>query len=207
MERIFTVNLVVDIASKGSRPSIRLRPLNSHDAPAITALCQDPIIQRQTTLPSPYTAQDGKDFCTFAERAWEEKTSFTWAICCDDSSHDWPIAGCISLKSHHPRSYEVGFWLSPSCRNRGVMSASIKAICHLAFTSPTIGAEVIHWMCEAGDNPNIASWKVAHQCGFRYAGLLKKFAYNKGELRDVWFASLVKGDPLTPCQDWEEPLK
>jgi RimJ/RimL family protein N-acetyltransferase len=61
------------------------------------------------------------------------------------------------------------------------------------------GLPVVHWATHAG---NLASWRVAHACGFTFHGERPLSVPHRGELRDGWFASLRAGDPTTPRTTW-----
>jgi RimJ/RimL family protein N-acetyltransferase len=67
------------------------------DIDAITAACQDPLIQRWTTVPSPYTRTDAENFVNaFVTAGWQSATTRTWAIrrrCGCTGRGPWSIAG------------------------------------------------------------------------------------------------------------------
>lgn len=60
-------------------PRLLLRTVGAHDAPAVLAACQDPLIRRWTTVPSPYLPEHAESFLTQqVPDGWRNGTMFTF---------------------------------------------------------------------------------------------------------------------------------
>jgi RimJ/RimL family protein N-acetyltransferase len=142
-----------------SSPLVRLDLPTRADTPAITAACADPDIQRWTTVPSPYRPQDAQAFVdALVGPGWASGRECTWAIRRPTST--W-LEGVVSFRAEHR---DLGFWLAPSARGLGLMSAAVDLVVEWAFAS---GHEDVYWECFLG---NRASAGVAQRAGFAYTG-------------------------------------
>lgn len=179
------------------------------DADEVTALCQDPEIQKWTTVPSPYTREDAVTFISdVVAPGWEEKSP-TWFIraTTTDSSpaNSGDILGAIGLANRGETIAEIGYWLSPDHRGKGIMAEALQKVLDFGFDQ--MGLESIQFACHVLDGePNWASAKVAWQAGFTFEGLQRKNTMsNKGEAVDSLVGSIVKDDPRTPRHAWFGP--
>jgi RimJ/RimL family protein N-acetyltransferase len=145
-----------------------LRPPTLGDVDAITAACQDPEIPRWiAAIPSPYTVEDARWFVTsLAEPGWASGEDLVWAI--TDRETD-AFFGTVGL---HPRLAgvaEVGFWLAPQARGRGIMTDAVELVC--AFGFGVQGLQRIEWQAVVG---NDASRAVAERTGFVVEATLRQ---------------------------------
>ncbi|MEP6599095.1 MAG: GNAT family protein [Actinomycetota bacterium] len=85
---------------------------------------------------------------------------------------------------------EIGYWVSPWARGRGVARTATRLICRWAFVE--LGLFRIEWQTFVG---NETSRRVAESCGFRYEGVLRGRSSQRGERRDHWVAGLLRTDP------------
>ena len=95
-----------------------LRPWAPEDHKDVLAACQDAEIQRWTTVPSPYTAEDAEEFLAAVGALWEDRSAMPFAI---DLAGERRLAGSIgvvALDSSSGRG-ELGYWVSPWARGRG----------------------------------------------------------------------------------------
>jgi RimJ/RimL family protein N-acetyltransferase len=165
------------------------------DVPAITDLCQDPAVQEWTTVPSPYTADDATSFVTtFVARGWEDDRDCTWAI-----RHDGRLVGMIGLSLHPAASAEVGFWLGPASRGRGLLHRSLELVLDHAFADDGLALDRVEWRCRAGNWP---SWRAAWRVGFRLEGAVRGGTLQRGRRWDEWIGTLLRGDPREPVAPW-----
>ena len=176
------------------------------DIPSIAAACQDPAIQKWTTVPSPYKDEDAATFVTKIVPAGWERNSPTWAIYETASATErGPLLGVIGLEGHgNDLSAEIGFWLAPAGRGRGVMSEAVHAVLDFGFGE--LGLEAIQWRCEIHDDVvNWASTKVAWRAGFTFEGRVRKMLTNKGRAVDGLIGTILPGDPREPRHAWFGP--
>jgi RimJ/RimL family protein N-acetyltransferase len=173
------------------------------DVDVIAELCRDPSIGEWTSVAVPYQRSDAVAFV-------EETIPSGWAL----RSPHWAIrtepggalVGMISLIDIDELSAEIGFWLAPACRARGLMTAALRLVCDFALrpdapgsNPPGMGLLRVEWRAFVG---NHASAAVARGVGFRFEGTLRAGAEQRGTLRDCWIAGLLRGDPAGPADGW-----
>lgn len=165
------------------------------DIDAIDAACQDPEIAKWTTVPSPYTREHAVDFVALAASAWDADAEFIWAIRQDDV-----LIGMIGL--HNVRAHtagadaEIGFWLVPDARGRGILSEASRVVIDWAFAER--GMVRLGWRAVAG---NLASARAARALGFHYEGFQRLALTSPRGRDDGWFAGLLATDDRKPV-DW-----
>lgn len=129
------------------------------DTVAITEGCQDPEVIRWTTIPTPYRPQDAAAFVdALVGPGWASDREYTWAIRQPGST--W-LDGVISWRTERR---DLGFWLAPSARGRGLVHDAVSLVVGWAFDR---GAPDASWECYVG---NTASAAVARRAGFAYTG-------------------------------------
>jgi RimJ/RimL family protein N-acetyltransferase len=170
---------------------LRLRPFGGSDAGAVHEACQDPDIQRWTTVPSPYTRQDAETFVTeTAPRGWADGTLLNFGAFRRD---DGALVSSIGLRSgglrHGDGIAEIGYWTAGDQRRRGFTAEAVRAVCRWGFESLPIHR--IEWLAMVG---NEGSWAVAHRSGFCFEGTLRSRFVHRGELFDAWLGALLPDD-------------
>jgi RimJ/RimL family protein N-acetyltransferase len=170
----------------------------SADVETITELCQDGEIQRWTTLPVPYERSHAEQFLNrLVDPGWESGTNLTWAL---RNPEDRAVLGMVGLSLRDGRgSGEVGFWLGPESRGRGLMTTAVRLVAEYAFAPEGLGLERLVWRANVG---NWASRRVAWRLGFTIEGTIRKDLLKRGERVDAWFGTLVAGDPVEPKTRW-----
>ncbi len=182
----------------GQHPDpIVLRPLTLADVDAELAMCQDPQMQRWTTVPVPYTREHAMDFIAKVAAGWQAGTSLELGIEALDDAGTPRLAGNLGLRPDGAGAATVGFALAPWARGRGVMSRALRMMLTWGFAE--VDLQVVHWEANEG---NWASRRVAWACGFRLEGLVRGLLVARGVRYDGWLASIVRGDPMTPVHPW-----
>src|SRR6476646_8217657 len=108
--------------------SLLLRAITPADAPAVDAAAADPEIRLYNPITKP-----GLEWC--AERAdWSGGEHASWAIADPDDSG--PLLGSVSLHKIDldQGDCEVGFFVVPAHRGRGLAGAALRAATAFAFT-------------------------------------------------------------------------
>lgn len=172
----------------------------SQDVPAIVAACQDPDIVYYTTIPSPYTDADGEDFVsTTVPRDWEDGGA-VWAIRTPDG-----LVGMLGLHPRGSKVAEIGYWLVPEARGKGLLTRAIGLALDFGFGE--LGLRRINWRAVVG---NWGSWKPVWRYGFRMEGVQRGVVGDRsdpdGPYLDMWFGGLLPGDPREPASDWLGPV-
>jgi RimJ/RimL family protein N-acetyltransferase len=164
------------------------RPVDS-DVDAIRDVCQDPLIQQFTTVPSPYTREDAERFVRLVAAGWDSGAECVWAI--RDAEG---LAGMVGLHRIKDGAAELGYWLAPRARGRGYVTEAARTVVDFAFGP--LRLERLEWHAVVG---NHASARVAQNLGFRFEGVRRKGLAGHGPRLDGWIAGLLSTDPRTPA--------
>ncbi|WP_174189336.1 GNAT family N-acetyltransferase [Nocardia barduliensis] len=179
-----------------SNGTVWLSTPTTDDIDTITECCQDPDIAEWVTIPVPYVRDSA---VTFLEEmvgpGWAARSP-TWAV---RLRADGPVVGMIGLGERDESAAEIGFWLVPAQRSRGLMTQAVELVCEFGFSSDGLALERIAWRAFVG---NYASAAVARRAGFRYEGLSRLGSVQRGRRRDHWFAARLRTDPPGPADNW-----
>ncbi|MGW1029285.1 GNAT family N-acetyltransferase [Streptomyces sp. NPDC002577] len=173
-----------------------LRTVGPGDADAVYAACQDPGIQRWTTIPSPYLREHADGFVgQLVPDGWRDGSMFTLGVFLrDDTPRDGAQQGgdlvaMVGITMRSLGTGEIGFWAAEEHRGRGYVTEAVLAVSRWAFTS--MGMDRVEWRAEVGNEPSRA---VARRAGFTMEGTLRSGINNKGVRRDCWVGSLLPSD-------------
>ncbi len=166
---------------------LSLRAFTPRDIDEVHAACQDPEIQRWTTIPSPYARVDAENFVhRMVPDGWRGDLEYTFAVRPRDGG---PLLAAASLHHPHSGTWEVGFWTAEEHRGQGYMTEAVLALARWAFTE--LRCPRLEWRAEVG---NHGSRAVVEKAGFTVEGVLRASLLNKGTLRDGWVGALLPGD-------------
>jgi RimJ/RimL family protein N-acetyltransferase len=166
-----------------------LRTFTPADIPWVFEVSQDPLLQQFVQVPSPYLLEHARFFVETL--AIERMASGERAEFVVEDAVTGERLGRVGLGLNANAAAEVGYWVAPAARGRGVAPEAVRALSHWAFTTKDLG--LIEWRAEVG---NEASRRVAQKAGFRMEGQLRKRLVHRGERVDAWIGSLLK-DELT----------
>ncbi|NGP08828.1 GNAT family N-acetyltransferase [Rhodococcus sp. 14C212] len=166
------------------------------DVDALTAACRDRSIVRWTTVPDPYTRADAQRFVGDVVPAGWEGHSPVWAV---RTTADGPLLGTIGLIARDPSAAEIGYWIAPAARTRGLATAAVNLLCDFAFGADGLSLGRIEWRALAA---NLASAAVARRVGFRFEGVQRRGVLQRGVRHDAWVAGLLPDDPRVPADGW-----
>ncbi|MEW9529611.1 GNAT family N-acetyltransferase [Microbispora sp. NPDC049125] len=184
--------LPYDVISAG--PSV-LRLPEERDAEAVTRACSDPeVVRFITLLPSPYSRDDALFWITKMTRATWDAGGADFLIA--DRVTDEPL-GTVGIKP--PDRFgnsEVGYWLAPWARGRGVMTEAVRALSSWAFEHGVPRITLL------ADVRNLPSQQVALRSGYALEGVLRGGGRARDGSRDdmAAYARLATdaGDPISP---------
>ncbi|MFI6759028.1 GNAT family N-acetyltransferase [Micromonospora sp. NPDC050417] len=175
--------------AKITEGGLLLRPWEPTDADAVHRACQDPDIQRWTTVPSPYLPEHAEGFVTeVAPAAWANGTGAPFAVCDASTGEVLGSCGLVSI-NQTLRTGEVGYWTAPWARGRAVAVVATRAVARWAFREH--GLRRLIWQAEVG---NHASRLVALRAGFRVDGELRLAQPHPRGTADGWIGSLLPSD-------------
>ncbi|MDT7743038.1 MAG: hypothetical protein QOE59_2116 [Actinomycetota bacterium] len=165
----------------------RLRPWRPDDAEAIFLACQDPEIQRFTTVPSPYRREDANWFLAHHVRdvAAEDGASF----CVEGIDVPGAVAASMALLHVRDGLGEIGYWCAPWARGRGYVTDALGVVVAWAFDARSVDRlELLI------DPENAASRAVARRTGFAEEHLDPAHPMRDGSVRAVLVHALPARD-------------
>ena len=169
---------------------VRLRPFRLDDVADVAAGCADPMTQRYLDgLPNPYTEADARHWVTEGAPAAFTAGGAAYAVA--DPATD-RLLGTVGLSHPVPQrgQAEIGYWVAPWARGRGVATAAARALAAHAFATGTARLELLAQV------ENAASQRVALAAGFRPEGVRRAAGRSAdGEQRDLTAWVRLADDP------------
>jgi RimJ/RimL family protein N-acetyltransferase len=167
---------------------VRLRLIADADIPAITEACQDPAIQRYTTVPSPYEERHAREWMTATAAGMGAGTDLALLVV---DAEDGELLGSVGLHAIDPASgrCSAGYWVTESARRRGVATRALGLLCRLGFDELNV-RRIELWI----EPENVGSIRVAESVGFLREGVLRSFMVVGGRRRDMLMYSLLPED-------------
>jgi RimJ/RimL family protein N-acetyltransferase len=168
--------------------AVRLREPAARDLGAVVVACRDPLVQRYTRVPTPYGEADGRAF--IAGSAGRRLMGQSLELVVADRGDD-RLLGMIGLIAdrHDALRAEIGYWVAPDARRRGVASRALALLSRWCMTDG--GFERLDLQAAI---TNAASLRVAERCGFVREGVLRRSWYRGGGRSDMVLFSLVPQD-------------
>jgi RimJ/RimL family protein N-acetyltransferase len=166
---------------------IRLRPWERRDVPAVTAACQDPEIPRWTVVPRNYTERHARDFIAHAEGDLAAGRELDLAVV-DTGDR---VLGAMGMSNFDwaDMKGEIGYWVVPEARRRGVGSRATRMLAEWALTG--LGLERLELLAHP---ENEASQRLAERAGFTREGVLRRYRRRHGVREDLVMFSLLAED-------------
>ena len=167
----------------------RLRAFSHADLDVVREAATDEYIVSTTTVPSPYTEEEGREF---VQRQWDRATTgsgYSFAI--TDAGTDRALGQVgLWLRDLDTGRGALGYWVVASQRRRGAAAHAVNAITRWAFDQLRLARLELYvepW--------NEASIQAAQRAGFQREGLLRSWKVVGGQRRDMWMYSLLPADP------------
>jgi len=179
---------------------VTLRAHTMADADAIVEQCTDPQSIAFTKVPVPYTREHAVERVTRgAPGLWADRSELVFAVEAEHADGVRRFAGSVGLRPRPEDVAEIAFGLHPGVRGRGLAGRAVRLLLDWGFTE--CGFAVVYWTANVG---NWASRRVAWATGFTFHGTVDAFGEQRGERRDMWFATLRPDEPRTPKGPWFE---
>lgn len=163
------------------------RQLEKRDVPIVTPAFRDPGIGGENGMP-PFDENELRT--VLRERIRELRARgvlFPYVI--EDTTED-AILGGVTLRHFDPMRgvIEVGYWLFPHARGRGLATRAVRAVAHEVFASGL-------WRIEAHVRVgNDASERVLERAGFTGEGINRRLLRHNGVRVDATAFSLLADD-------------
>lgn len=168
--------------------SIRLRLRADSDTPAIVAACRDPEVARWTRVPEPYDEAAAAEWAAESGRQQESGEGLHLVVAHADTDEFLGAIGVHDVNRTAGRC-DIGYFLAPGARGRGVMTRAVRLLSEWVFAS--LPVERIEITVEPA---NAASRAVAERAGYTFEGVLRSHTAIKGRRRDMAMHSLLRGE-------------
>ncbi len=141
---------------------ILLRRWELDDADSVLAACQDPEIARFLPIPQPYTEEVAREFVAVRRADWDTDDERSFAI---TDAATGEVLGSIARHLRAAHRAEVGYWLAPWARRRGLATRALRLLADWSFDAGLLRLELF-------THPdNAASGAVARRAGFDFEGV------------------------------------
>jgi [ribosomal protein S5]-alanine N-acetyltransferase len=166
--------------------TIVLRGWRASDVASVVEAGTDPAISEMTSLP-PMCDRDGAlAWIARQERRLDEGTGYPFCIA--ETPDDRP-SGFIGLWLDPRSGANLGYWVAPSARGRGLAARAVSLVGTWAFARLRL-ARLEIWVEPA----NVASQRVAEQAGFVHEGLLRSYVQLRTRRGDAHMYALLPAD-------------
>ena len=168
---------------------VRLRRHRLDDVDDMVLACRDEQTWTWTTVPHPYEAEHAEAYLSrVLGSAVDGETR--WAIEVADDTGPARFSGNMGLMLDGAGRADVGYFVAPWARGRGVGTLALWLVCDWAFRKG--GCEVVTWNALVG---NAASRRMVEKVGFRvHADVSRRLVVQRGERADAWTADLLPAD-------------
>lgn len=168
------------------RAGVALRPWADHDAPALAAAWAVPDVAAQATVPGEGSVADSARWVAGAEARRETGLALDLVVGPVDGDEVWGEVGLarrvFTAGDRRRPEHEVGWWVLPAHRGRGVATAAARLLVGWALTSSHEGADEglgLARVVARIERGAVASEAVATRAGLRRLGTLDP-------TRDLW---------------------
>jgi RimJ/RimL family protein N-acetyltransferase len=176
---------------------VTLRAHGPQDVQGALEQCLDPVSQRWTTVPVPYTRADAERFVSERVPAIWAEGSWAYAVEAADDTGERRFCGTVELRDEGNRRAEVAYGAHPWARGRGVMERALRLLLDWAFEE--LRLRTVIWWANKG---NWASRRTAWKLGFTCDGTIERWLPQRGDLLDAWVGVLHVDDPRQPRTEW-----
>ena len=179
---------------------VTLRMSNDADARGFWEQTVDPLTQAWTSVPASFTLEDARTYVRhIVPGGWQ--TDREWAFVVETPGADGATqyAGTVALIDRGGGRAEVSFVTHAGVRGTGTTEQALRLL--LAWGFEQQGVRTVLWLAARG---NWASRRLAWRLGFAMEGGLRGWMEQRGDLRDVWQATLLRGEEMVPRAPWLE---
>ena len=143
-----------------------------------TALNNEKILNNlRDGLPFPYTEKDAAEYIS-AMLSADENSTFAYAVTVDDRAVG--SIGAFRQSNIHCKTAELGYYLAEEYWGQGIMTAAIRQLCDILFTT----TDILRIYAEPFSY-NTGSRRALEKAGFCYEGTMKHNAVKNGKVLDM----------------------
>ena len=165
---------------------VHLRAWQLSDLTCIRRASQDARIPEATTVPAPYTEQDGR---AFIRRQWQRtERGQGWSLAVVDLVSGTAIGNVVLLRRPQAGVAGIGSWIVPGARGRGAASRAVGLLATWGLDRAGF-ARIEAWV----EPDNLGSIRVMERCGFVAEGRLRSFLAFPDRRADALVYSRVRG--------------
>jgi [ribosomal protein S5]-alanine N-acetyltransferase len=165
-----------------------LRPFKEEDAADMyNNWASDDEVTRYLSWPTHSDIEVSKKVLKMWIDEYSSQENYNWAI---EIKENGSVIGSIALMNidNNIENCEIGYCVSKSCWNKGIMTEAFSTVINFAFKEP--GFERITGRHHVD---NAASGRVMEKCGLKYEGTLRKIhKISTGALVDCKYYSILK---------------
>jgi RimJ/RimL family protein N-acetyltransferase len=157
---------------------LTLRPWTAGDVDCVFRACQDPDIQRYTTVPVPYLREHAEQFVSLsAPTSYQQRVAAGFAV--TDAASGEVLGACgLAAVDVVNRTSGAGYWIAPWGRGRRVASGSLSVLTTWALTPGRLRRIQMEIEPE-----NAASVAAAMRAGYVRLDLPPLMEMHRGEVR------------------------
>ena len=170
-----------------------LRRHTDEDIPRIVEACRDPLTSGWIgSIPSPFGESDARSWLdTLAERH-ANGTAVSWAVA--DPATD-ELIGSVDLFDVRPgRDAEIGYWLHPDGRGRGLAVQMCRLVLRHAFVAEADGGVGLRRVRAVAAEGNAGSRRVLERSGLQQQGRERLLTPTREGLADAAVYDIVAED-------------
>lgn len=172
--------------------NVMLRRFVESDADAVVEASNDPVSRHWLgNLPSPYTRETAVAYIGGVEDEHAGGRAIHWAAAPVEGGS---AIGSFSLMRFVDHGAEVGYWVHPAARGRGVATEGVRLMVAHSFAPVESGGLGLRRLTLAHAEGNHASGRVAERAGFTHTGMEHRAA----PLGDGSYADLHWHELLAP---------
>jgi RimJ/RimL family protein N-acetyltransferase len=186
---------VVPAGTFGSRPQptieregLVIRPWLEDDAPVLVRAYADPEIRRWHVRTM--DEAEAREWVLERHARWRAEAGGDWAVLAGQTPAGRVAVHGLDL---HEGSGEVGYWVLPEQRGRGLAALALGALCEWLFDAGGLRRlELDH------STANPASCRVALNAGFAVEGVRRAAVLHEDGWHDMHLHARLAGDPARP---------